>query len=104
MIDEAHKLRNAHQQSNRIGQNIRWALENRRKILLTATPLQNSLSELYGLSTLIDDQMFGDLPTFRSLYANVDGDLDDLRKRLTGFCRSNNNATASNLSQWKRKT
>lgn len=87
VIDEAHKLRNAHQQSNRIGQNIRWALEDRRKILLTATPLQNSLSELYGLSTLIDDQMFGDLPTFRSLYANVDGDLDDLRKRLTGFCR-----------------
>ena len=87
VIDEAHKLRNAHQQSNKIGQNIRWALEDRRKILLTATPLQNSLSELYGLSTLIDEQIFGDLPTFRSLYANVDGDLDDLRKRLSGFCR-----------------
>ena len=87
VIDEAHKLRNAYQQSNKIGQHIRWALEERRKILLTATPLQNSLSELYGLSTLIDDQMFGDLPTFKSLYANVDGDLDDLRKRLAGFCR-----------------
>lgn len=87
VIDEAHKLRNAHQSSNRIGQSIRWALEDRRKILLTATPLQNSLTELYGLSTLIDDQMFGDLPTFKSLYANVDGDLDDLRKRLSGFCR-----------------
>lgn len=87
VIDEAHKLRNAHQQSNKIGQNIRWALEDRRKILLTATPLQNSLSELYGLSTLIDEQMFGDLPTFKSMYANVDGDLDDLRKRLGGFCK-----------------
>lgn len=87
VIDEAHKLRNAYQQSNKMGQNIRWALEDRRKILLTATPLQNSLTELYGLSTLIDDQLFGDLPTFKSLYANVDGDLNDLRKRLTGFCR-----------------
>ena len=86
VIDEAHKLRNSHQQSNKIGQNIRWALENRRKILLTATPLQNSLAELYGLSTLIDGEMFGDLPTFKSLYANVDGDLDDLRKRLGEFC------------------
>lgn len=86
VIDEAHKLRNSHQQSNKIGQNIRWALENRRKILLTATPLQNSLSELYGLSTLIDGEMFGDLPTFKSLYANVDGDLDDLRARLSEFC------------------
>lgn len=87
VIDEAHKLRNAHRSSNKIGQNIRWALEDRRKVLLTATPLQNSLTELYGISTLIDDQLFGDLPTFRSLYANVDGDLEDLRRRLTGFCR-----------------
>jgi len=86
VIDEAHKLRNAYQQSNKMGQNIRWALEDRRKILLTATPLQNSLSELYGLSTLIDEQMFGDLPTFKSLYANVDGDLDELRRRLADFC------------------
>lgn len=87
VIDEAHKLRNAYQQSNKMGQNIRWALEGRHKILLTATPLQNSLSELYGLSTLIDEQLFGDLPTFKSLYANTDGDLNDLRKRLSGFCR-----------------
>ncbi|MEI8246328.1 MAG: SNF2-related protein [Lentisphaerota bacterium] len=87
VIDEAHKLRNAHQASHVTGQNIRWALNDRRKVLLTATPLQNSLTELYGLSTLIDDQMFGDLPTFRSLYANVDGDLEDLRKRIAGFCR-----------------
>lgn len=48
VIDEAHKLRNAYRQGNRMGQNIRWALEDRRKILLTATPLQNSLLELYG--------------------------------------------------------
>jgi len=46
VIDEAHKLRNAYRQSNRMGQNIRWALEDRRKVLLTATPLQNSLLEL----------------------------------------------------------
>lgn len=87
VIDEAHKLRNSHQSSNVIGQNLRWALQDRRKILLTATPLQNSLTELYGISTLIDENLFGDLPTFRSLYANTDGDLDDLRSRLSGFCR-----------------
>ena len=87
VIDEAHKLRNSHQSSNVIGQNLRWALQDRRKVLLTATPLQNSLTELYGISTLIDENLFGDLPTFRSLYANTDGDLDDLRSRLSGFCR-----------------
>ena len=54
VIDEAHKLRNAYRPSNKVGQGIRWATEDCRKLLLTATPLQNSLLELYGLSTLID--------------------------------------------------
>jgi hypothetical protein len=86
VIDEAHKLRNAYRQSNRIGRNIRWAIEDRRKILLTATPLQNSLLELYGLSTIIDDRIFGDLPSFRTQYVNVGGNLHDLRDRLKTFC------------------
>ena len=87
VIDEAHKLRNSHRASNKIGQNLRWALEDRKKILLTATPLQNSLTELYGITTVIDDQLFGDLPTFRTLYATSDGDIEDLQARLKGFCR-----------------
>ena len=87
VIDEAHKLRNAYRQSNRMGQNLRWALEDRRKILLTATPLQNSLIELYGLSTLIDDRIFGDLPSFRTQFVNTGGDLDGLRERLKVFCK-----------------
>ena len=86
VIDEAHKLRNSYRASNKMGQALRWALEDRRKLLLTATPLQNSLTELYGIATLIDDEMFGDLPTFRTLYSNVDGDLEDLRARIKGFC------------------
>ncbi len=46
VIDEAHKLRNAYRMQNKMGQAIRWAIEDRKKILLTATPLQNSLMEL----------------------------------------------------------
>lgn len=60
IVDEAHKLRNAYRPSNRMGQHLRWALEDKRKLLLTATPLQNSLLELYGLSTVIDERIFGD--------------------------------------------
>lgn len=86
VIDEAHKLRNAHRESNRMGQAIRRATADRRKILLTATPLQNSLVELYGLSALIDDNLFGDLPSFRTQYMNSGGDLDGLRSRLRSFC------------------
>ena len=87
VIDEAHKLRNAYRESNKIGQGIRWATEDCRKLLLTATPLQNSLLELYGLSTLIDEHLFGDVNAFRSQYVSAGGDLEGLRQRLSGFCR-----------------
>jgi len=86
VIDEAHKLRNAYRPSNKVGQGIRWATEDCRKLLLTATPLQNSLLELYGLSTLIDEHLFGDLNSFRAQYTGAGSSLTDLRHRLSGFC------------------
>lgn len=86
VIDEAHKLRNAYRESNRIGQAVRQATLDRKKLLLTATPLQNSLLELYGLSTLIDENIFGDLASFRTQYINYGGDVSGLRDRLQGFC------------------
>lgn len=87
VIDEAHKLKNAYRPSNKLGQAIRWAIEGRKKLLLTATPLQNSLMELYGLSTLIDEHIFGDPNAFRSKYVNAGGDLSELRQRLGSFCK-----------------
>lgn len=87
VIDEAHKLRNAYRPSNKTGQNIKWAVEERKKLLLTATPLQNSLLELYGLSTVLDDMIFGDATSFRTQYGNANADLPALRDRLRGFCR-----------------
>lgn len=87
VIDEAHKLRNAYRPSNKVGQGIRWATEDCRKLLLTATPLQNSLLELYGLSTLIDDHLFGDINAFRSQYAGAGSNLAELRQRLGTFCK-----------------
>jgi SNF2 family DNA or RNA helicase len=87
VIDEVHKLRNAYRPSNKVGQGIRWATEDCRKLLLTATPLQNSLLELYGLSTLIDEHLFGDIESFRSQYASAGSNLAELRQRLSGFCK-----------------
>ncbi len=87
VIDEAHKLRNAYRPSNKVGQGIRWATEDCRKLLLTATPLQNTLTELYGLSTLIDEHLFGDLNSFRSQYAGVGSSVSELRQRLSDFCK-----------------
>jgi SNF2 family DNA or RNA helicase len=85
VIDEAHKLRNAYRPSNKVGQGVRWATEDCRKLLLTATPLQNSLLELYGLSTLIDEHLFGDLNSFRAQFASAGSSLAELRQRLSGL-------------------
>lgn len=87
IIDEAHKLRNAYRPSNKTAQAIRWATEDRRKVLLTATPLQNSLLELYGLSSVVDDQLFGDVDSFRSQFTGTGADMTALKQRLDGFCK-----------------
>jgi ERCC4-related helicase len=85
VIDEAHKLRNAHRSSNKMGQALRRALAGRKKLLLTATPLQNSLVELYGLSSIVDEQLFGDERSFRQHYINGNKSMLDLKARLKGF-------------------
>ena len=87
VIDEAHKLRNAHRANNRTGQALKRALQGRKKLLLTATPLQNSLMELYGLSTLIDEHLFGDEAAFRKQFMNTGTGLDELRERLASFAK-----------------
>ena len=87
VIDEAHKLRNAYRTSNVIGQGIKQAAGDARKLLLTATPLQNSLLELYGLTTLIDENLFGDVNSFRFLYMGGMNNLKALRSRISPFCK-----------------
>lgn len=83
VIDEAHRLRNVYRPDNRIGRTLKTALANAPKVLLTATPLQNSLMELYGLVSLIDDYAFGDAKSFRAQYARLnDGQFDELKDRL----------------------
>jgi superfamily II DNA/RNA helicase len=85
VIDEAHKLRNAHQDSNVIGSSLRETFSGCKKLLLTATPLQNSLIELFGLSTIIDENLFGDKASFRQQYMRGENDLMGLKGRLGEF-------------------
>ncbi|WP_371374864.1 SNF2-related protein [Thalassotalea aquiviva] len=87
VIDEAHKLRNAHRESNKMGQALKRALHGRKKLLLTATPLQNSLMELYGMSTLIDEHIFGDDKAFRKQFMQGDSDQQELKERLASFVK-----------------
>jgi len=89
IIDEAHRLRNVYKPTNKIGNTIKDALDHSKKVLLTATPLQNSILELYGLVSLIDPYIFGDLKSFKSQFSrNVDEEnYEDLRNRLRPICK-----------------
>lgn len=71
VIDEAHRLRNVYKTSNKIARDIKNSLFDVPKILLTATPLQNSLLELYGLVSIIDDHVFGDIKSFKANYSHA---------------------------------
>ena len=84
VVDEAHRLRNVYQASSVTAANIRDATAGRQKLLLTATPLQNSLAELYGLVSVIDERVFGDIKTFREQFTRrgADADYADLQERL----------------------
>jgi len=89
VIDEAHRLRNVYKTGNKIARELKQALEHAPKILLTATPLQNSLLELYGLVSFIDEHAFGDLKSFRTQFARLSSEMsfDDLKQRLKPICK-----------------
>jgi len=89
VVDEAHRLRNVYKPNNKISQAIKQAIFPYQKALLTATPLQNSLLELYGLVSIIDEFTFGDLKSFRAQYARLTGDEDfaELKQRLQPICK-----------------
>lgn len=88
VIDEAHRLRNVYKPSNVIANTLKLALAGKHKLLLTATPLQNSLLELFGLVSFIDEHTFGDLKSFREQFANLNQEqvFHTLKARLKPVC------------------
>jgi superfamily II DNA or RNA helicase len=64
IIDEAHHLRDRSSQSWKLVD----ALNKRFLLLLSATPVQNDLIELYNLMTLLKPGMFRTLKEFRAAY------------------------------------
>jgi len=89
VIDEAHRLRNVYKPTNKIANAIKQSVAPFPKVLLTATPLQNSLLELYGLVSIIDDFAFGDLKTYRTRFTRLgnDNDFHELKERLRPICK-----------------
>ncbi len=79
----------------RIAHRVRGAIAGTPVLLLTATPIQNSLLELWGLVQYVEPTgtLLGDLPTFRDVFCDrsdrrlVPGQADELRRRVATVCR-----------------
>lgn len=81
IIDEAHNLRNVFNGTKR-AKNLYEISKGIPKILLTATPLQNSLTDLHGLISFIDPRIFGSEKAFKKRY--IEGkDYADLKCELS---------------------
>lgn len=71
VLDEAHKMRNVFKKKNKISNLIKASILPFKKVLLTATPLQNNLNELYGLVSIIDQNYFSNIDNFSEEYNAV---------------------------------
>jgi hypothetical protein len=90
VIDEAHRLRNIYKAGSKTARTVAAAVQERQKLLLTATPLQNSLMELFGLVSVIDSHVFGDQISFREQFIRAsDEPLRNraLKQRLASVCQ-----------------
>ena len=68
VFDEAHKLRNVHKTNVKMAKRVRTLTKGIPKLMLTATPLQNTIYDLYGLVSFIDERIFLDKKTFGAKY------------------------------------
>ncbi|MFN4182694.1 MAG: DEAD/DEAH box helicase, partial [bacterium] len=81
VVDEAHRLKNSSTQNYKLVH----GLKTKYLLLLTATPLQNYLLELYNLVNLIDPELLGNKSGFKRRFEERIHDpvtLENLRKRL----------------------
>src|SRR5207253_2190714 len=76
---------------NKIARAIKDAIQSARgKVLLTATPLQNTLLELYALTSFLDEHLFGDLESFKAQYLRGTlgrAEYNELRHRIRPICQ-----------------
>lgn len=90
VADEAHRLRNYWTGKGKTAEAVSHIVAGAHKtVLLTATPLQNKLEELYGLVSVFDPGYFYSLDAFRERYIKgaALGNGDDLAERVSTIAK-----------------
>ena len=86
VFDEAHHLSKIYKKENKGSLLIYNAVSNSFKLLLTATPIQNSIMDLYGLIYFIDDKILPDEEMFYNRYFRKPEHYDELAKIASRYC------------------
>jgi len=81
-IDEAHRMRRVYRgrDASKMAYEIRKIISDKPKVLLTATPLQNNLMELYGIASFIDDKLLGTPYSFKTRFVDPLSEINEANK------------------------
>ena len=86
VFEEAHHLRRIYSDNNKTAAVLKDAVGDAFKLLLTATPMQNSIMDLYGLIHFIDEAIFPDEKAFYERYFRKQENYPELAERVSKFC------------------
>jgi ATP-dependent DNA helicase len=79
VVDEGHRLKN---KDCRLMRELK-SLETHQRLLLTGTPLQNNLSELWSLLNFLMPEAFDDLSFFQAWFGWDSREEDEMTKKIT---------------------
>lgn len=106
VADEAHRLRNHWTGKGKTAEAVSHIVSGAHKtVLLTATPLQNKLEELYGLVSVFDPGYFYSLGAFRERYIKGQnlGNGDDLADRVATVAKRTLRRDADKYIQFTKR-
>lgn len=86
VFEEAHRLAKASTGENKTATVLKDAVGDAYKLLLTATPMQNSIMDLHGLITFIDEDALGDADEFYKRYFRKPENYGELTATARRYC------------------